>query len=112
MKRFNIIVPRDDGGVELYPMKEWLRQHPEQIPSGLDATSSTSHQLRDGLRRRGWGVEETPTEVRLLPQGVEAPRVDALLGGESDEDVAEPSEQAFRARIPIAGFPSAKHADS
>jgi hypothetical protein len=24
MKRFNIVVPKDDGGVELYPMKEIL----------------------------------------------------------------------------------------
>lgn len=32
MKRFNVVIPRDDGGVEIYPMKEWLRQHPEHAP--------------------------------------------------------------------------------
>ena len=36
MQRFNIVVARPDGGVEVYPMKEWLRQHPQHIPPGLD----------------------------------------------------------------------------
>ena len=49
-------------------MKSWLRQHPEEAPAGLDATLSTSHQLREGLLRRGWSLEETLTEVRLRPQ--------------------------------------------
>ena len=48
MKRFNVVIPKEDGGVEVYPMKEWLRQHPDHIPSGLDGTSSTSHELRNG----------------------------------------------------------------
>ena len=56
MARFNVVVPKNDGGVELYPMKEWLRQHPHHLPAGLDATASTSHQLRNGLRRLGWSV--------------------------------------------------------
>jgi hypothetical protein len=94
MKRFNVVVSKDDGGVELHPMKEWLRQHPEHVPAGLDATSSTSHQLRDGLRRRGWSVEETPTEVRLLPQGVAPSALGAVLG-ESDDEGQDASEQAF-----------------
>ena len=49
----NVVIPREDGGVEVHPLKEWLRQHPDQVPAGLDATSSTSHQLRYGLRRLG-----------------------------------------------------------
>ena len=35
MKRFNVLIPKEDGGVEVYPMKEWLRQHPEPFPPGL-----------------------------------------------------------------------------
>ncbi len=66
MKRFNILVPKEDGGVEVYAMKQWLRQHSEHVPSRLDAGSSTSHQLRDGLRRNGWTVRETPTETQLI----------------------------------------------
>jgi hypothetical protein len=51
MARFNVVFAREDGGLEVHRMKEWLRLHPEHIPDGLDATKSTSHQLRDGLRR-------------------------------------------------------------
>jgi hypothetical protein len=47
--RYNVVIAKGDGGVEIYPMKEWLRQHPDSIPAGLDATDSTSQQLRNGL---------------------------------------------------------------
>ena len=65
VKRFNVVIAKDDGGVELYPMKEWLRQHPDRVPTGLDATSSTSHELRNGLKKIGWSVQSTDNEVRL-----------------------------------------------
>lgn len=69
VKRFNIAVPKQEGGVDLYPMKKWLRRNPQNIPSGLDATFSTSHQLRSGLQKMGWLVKESFTEVRLMPPG-------------------------------------------
>lgn len=47
-------------------MKEWLRQHPAAVPPGLDATSSTSHRPRDGLRSLGWSVQDSDSEVRLV----------------------------------------------
>jgi hypothetical protein len=75
VQRFNIVFSKEDGGVEIYPMKEWLRQHPEHIPRGLDATSSTSHQLRNGLLKTGWSIQETPTEVRLILPGNHASEV-------------------------------------
>jgi len=49
MKRFNVAVTGADGGVSMYPMKEWLRQHPDQVPVNLSADHSNSHQLRAGL---------------------------------------------------------------
>jgi hypothetical protein len=42
MKRYNVVIPRKDGGIEVHAMKEWLRQHPSRVPAGLDATASTS----------------------------------------------------------------------
>ncbi|HML18002.1 MAG TPA: hypothetical protein VK419_13310, partial [Bryobacteraceae bacterium] len=69
MKRFNVVIPRADGGVELYPMKEWLRQHPDRVPAGLNATLSTSHELRNGLKKMGWSVQMTDSEVRLVMPG-------------------------------------------
>ena len=66
VKRFLIAIPTADGGVELHAMKEWLRQHPSAVPLGLDATSSTSHRLRDGLKNLGWVAQDSDSEVRLI----------------------------------------------
>lgn len=66
-------------------MKEWLRQHPEEIPMGLDATLSTSHQLRLGLKRKGWTDQDTGTEIRMIPPGTaNSAAVSSVLGGDGD----------------------------
>src|SRR6266850_3670787 len=99
MKRFNVAVPKGDGGVELYPMKEWLRRHPDQLPAGLDPTFSTSHQLRNGLKKQGWSVQETASEVHLVPPGSNnaSAAVQAVLGDEAilEEAQNELDEAAF-----------------
>jgi hypothetical protein len=106
MKRFNIVVPKEDGGVELYAMKEWLRQHPQHVPSGLDATSSTSHQLKNGLRRMGWSVQETLDEVRLLLPGGSAAEaaVGTVLGEAGDSDEPETPEASFGLEFQLRDF--------
>lgn len=87
MKRFNVVIPREDSGVEIHPMKEWLRQHPEHLPPGLDATFSTSHQLRNGLKKLGWSVQETPDEVRLImPGSTRAIQAISEVLGEGDSE--------------------------
>lgn len=86
MKRFYVVLSKDDGGIEMHAMKEWLRQNPRHIPKGLDATSSTSHQLRSGLRGMGWSVQETLSEVRMIPPGSSIP--DPL----EDEEEVDDSE--------------------
>lgn len=94
VQRHIVVIAREDGGVEVHPLKEWLRQHPEDLPPGLDATGSTSHRLRDGLRRAGWTLQETPTEVRLVKPGVSiSHNIDNVLGtnevvSDADEDAA------------------------
>ncbi len=104
MKHFNVVVPKEDGGVELYSMKEWLRQHPTHIPSGLDATLSTSHQLRNGLRKQGWTVQETPTDVRIIPPETTAfEAVEAVLG-ESEGDEADTEEASFGLEAQLRDF--------
>jgi hypothetical protein len=40
--------------------------HPEHLPAGMSPTSSTSHQLRSALKRRGWQVQESDDEVRVV----------------------------------------------
>jgi hypothetical protein len=86
------VLPREDGGVEIHPLKEWLRQHPE-IPTGLDPSASTSHQLRAALRRLGWTMQETPTEIRLIKPGTETQVVGEVLGpneANGDDDDNQP----------------------
>jgi hypothetical protein len=94
IQRHSVVIPRDDGGVEVYPLKEWLRQHPEEVPAGLDPSLSTSHQLRSALRHLGWTLQETPTEVRLIkPVPQATPElVDKVLGTDEamDDDRGEP----------------------
>lgn len=108
MARFNVVIPREDGGLEVHPMKEWLRVHPEHIPVGLHPTNSTSHQLRDGLRRKGWMVQTAPDEVRLLPPGSLAARetVAAVLGDDESTtpEADEAEETAFRFEIQLRDF--------
>lgn len=105
MKRFNVVIPKDDGGVELYPMKEWLRQHPDRIPAGLDATLSTSHELRNGLKKLGWSVQNSDSEVRLILPGAAnvEPSVGAILGREELEDESE-TEAAFALEYQLRDF--------
>jgi len=69
MQRHFIVERSGDGGFALHPLKEWLRQHPGQVPPGMDATSSTSHDLRRGLLKAGWSKQESETEFRLIPPG-------------------------------------------
>ena len=92
VKRFNVVIGKDDGGVELYPMKEWLRHIRESVPLGLDATTSTSHELRNGLKKMGWSVQCTDNEVRLVMPGAAnlETNVGAVLGGEDVEKRLSP----------------------
>lgn len=87
IQRHNVVIPREDGGLEVFPLKEWLRQHPE-IPTGLDPNLTSSHQLRNALRRLGWTMEESPAEVRLIKPGVNMdPQVySEILGDDEGAD--------------------------
>ena len=67
MKHLYLVL--NDGGVEHYPMKQWLREHPDQLP-GRDPRSSTSHQLRGALKKKGWAVQETLTAGLTVMPGV------------------------------------------
>lgn len=96
MKRFFVAIPKEDGGVELHPMKEWLRQHPIEVPPGFDATASTSHQLRGALRSLGWSVQETEHDVRMIrPSDSEAVSNIARVLGDADSDDTDGSEEHF-----------------
>jgi len=90
MAEFKIIKPNSEGGIKIYPMKEWLRNNIEYIPSGMDATSSTSRQLLGGLKKLGWTYNETSLEVRLYPPGEEFnDDVDSSIDEKAESDVED-----------------------
>ena len=95
-KNHFVLMPQEDGSVVMHPMKEWLRQNPANMPAGLDATSSTSQQLRAGLKRLGWTLQETEREFRLLPPGVNAADSTVLteILEANEFDGQEPNEEA------------------
>ena len=65
-KEHLVVVKNEDGAVISYKMKEWLRQHPSYIPEGLHPNTNTSHELRSGLRRNGWTLEEKADKILLI----------------------------------------------
>ena len=80
-RRFNIYIPSGDSGVEVHPMKKWLRQHPEHVPDGVDVNRQNSYQLRSILNHQDWLDRETETEVRLIsPESDTLSRVERLFG--------------------------------
>jgi hypothetical protein len=96
MARYTVVIPRQDGGVEVHPLKAWLRQHPEILP-GFDVNSNNTYSARDALLRAGWTKQETPTEVRLIMPGTDlgSQVVSEVLGSgelldEADADAATP----------------------
>ena len=104
VQRHNVVIPRGDGGVEIFPLKEWLRQHPDEIPTGLDPTLSTSHQLRSALRRLGWTMEESPTEVRLIKPGQEASQVLTEILGRDESQTDDESDPYFTLEHQLRDF--------
>ena len=84
-QKFTVAIPNDEGGIELYPMKGWLRKHPEKMPPGLDPdpSYSTSRQLFAGLKKMGWSFQEFEDEIRLFPQGTPVQTL------EEDDDESE-----------------------
>ena len=82
-------------------MKEWLRRHQEQLPAGLNATSSTSHELRSGLKRMGWSVQDTDSEVRLIVPGRS---IDVDLDNEEEPAADDLSEATFALEYQLRDF--------
>lgn len=95
-KSHYVLLPREDGSVAMHSMKEWLRQNPEHIPESLDATGSTSQQLRAALKKQGWTLQETETEFRLLPPGAAEESSSTLREMLNEPEVSEQSEDGER----------------
>lgn len=104
VQRHNVVIPRDDGGIEIFPLKAWLRQHPDILPD-LDPGTSNSWRLRSALHRRGWTLEETPNEVRLIQPSTDRPRADlSEILGDPTSDSPEAVEHSFALKYQLRDF--------
>lgn len=107
MQKHNVVIPKGDGGAEVYPMKQWLRDHPEHLPPGVETANSTSHQLRSILRKQGWTMMESPNEISLIPPGAHASDVENILGqaeGDSEAAAQYDDEIAFSLEYQLRDF--------
>jgi endonuclease len=105
VQRHNVVIPRDDGGIEVFPLKEWLRQHPDVLPD-LNPTGNTSWRLRSALQRLGWIFEETPNEVRLIQPGAEgrSSTISEILGDPSVQDGMDDISPSFALEYQLRDF--------
>src|SRR4051794_24516774 len=104
MQRFSVVVPRADGGVEVFAMKEWLRRNPEP---GLDPNTMNSRQIGNTLRKRGWEVQESENEFRLIRPGVQeggAAQAAAVLGETSDDTAGDVDSTSFGLEAQLRDF--------
>jgi hypothetical protein len=104
-KRFNVAIQTEDEDITLSPMKEWLRRNPDHIPEGMDPNTSTSHELRNGLKKKGWLIRETETEVHLIMPGSEV-RIGEVFG-DVDEAVSNntiPEAALFQLEYQLRDF--------
>lgn len=93
VQRHLVVIPNSEGGLEVFPLKAWLRANPEHFPEGM-TTKNTPHSLRGGLRKKGWTMQDTPGEIRLLPPGSEydVDMVSEILGNTDANTVEEGSD--------------------
>ena len=107
MQRHVVYTATADGGIEIHQLKEWLRQHPDQMPAGLDPNpnNSTSHQLQSGLLKMGWTKQETPREFRLFAPGTSGEvNVDKIIGSPTEEANSEDESPYFSLEYQLRDF--------
>lgn len=94
-----VVIKKEDGGLEFYPMKPWLRKNRHYLPSGMDPDANTSHELRRALKGNGWGLEMQDDRVLLIKPDDDGDIsfVDEVLGTPSDIEEDQSSEDAIEA---------------
>ena len=82
-------IVKKDGKTEYHPMKEWLRNNPQDVPPGIDPSKNTSHEIRNALKKQGWEEEQTDTEVILI-KPIHAPATSLQMDGKRLEQASSP----------------------
>ncbi|MBB5413948.1 hypothetical protein HDG34_007931 [Paraburkholderia sp. HC6.4b] len=104
-RRFLVVETKPNGGVEVFPMKEWCYNHPSEMPPGLNVRQVNSHRIRDELKRIGWTVEENDAQVLMLHPGfADDGRIQETLGTGEPVDENEPPETVFGLEAQLQEF--------
>jgi len=82
-------IVNEDGKTEYHPMKEWLRNNPKDVPSGIDPSRNTSHEIRNALKKQGWEEEQTDTEV-ILTKPSHAGTTSSQIAGKQSGKTSSP----------------------
>jgi hypothetical protein len=61
-----VVIKEPNGSISTYPLKQWLRENPDNLPPGMHPDDNTSHELRRGLKKIGWRLQFTPIEVVVI----------------------------------------------
>jgi hypothetical protein len=95
-QRHNVVLQKPDGGLEIYPMKQWLRDNPEYLPEEMVPEEKTSHELRRILKNMGWGLKIGDDQVLLIKptDDGDISYANELLGDDSELEEEEEIEAA------------------
>jgi len=88
-----VVTPGPEGEAVVHPLKPWLRENPDQNPPGMHPDENNSHSLRRGLKKLGWRLQFTQSEVLIIKpdQQGSISYADDLINAEEDQY----SEYAF-----------------
>lgn len=95
-QRHNVVLQKPDGGLEIYPMKQWLRDNSKYLPEEMVPEEKTSHELRRILKNMGWGLKIGDDQVLLIKPTDDGDISYAyeLLGDDSELEEEEEIEAA------------------
>ena len=106
-KKYIVIEPKADGGVEVYKMKEWCRANAAEAPP-MDPNETNSQTLRRGFRALGWTIDETDSHVRFFRPGTAALVEDSLGASESEnshiDELTDSRETVFELEYQLRDF--------
>ncbi len=100
VKSHYVLIAGPSGKAATHSLKQWLRENPEENPPGMHPDENTSHELRRGLKKLGWRLQFTPSEVLIIKPDHQGGTsyADELIDAKDEEDwqsFSEDSEQSI-----------------
>ena len=92
VKSHYVLIAGPSGKAATHSLKQWLRENPEENPPGMHPDENTSHELRRGLKKLGWRLQFTPSEVLIIKPDHQGGTsyADELIDAKDEEDFETP----------------------